>query len=187
MLNCCINRKIAREERLRQQGLSTTDSSPTDVPYPDGGSESDSVTKQNIEDDDSEDLATPKDDDSPKITIRRISNKNESDSDDEFFECDDQTPVNEQGGVKISAAGKKSSPSSPSSSSGKDKAASGSKDEESDDVFTEESGKEKTEEVQEKEAELEHKPEGRFVQCGDLKLLYRDEPLYIPVTQVRSQ
>ena len=188
MLNCCIDRKIAREERLRQQGFSTTDSSPTDISYPEGisrnTSTADSTGKADDQDDDSDNPVASKDEECTKMTVTRISLKNESDSDDEFFECDDRTPVTEQSRVTtISASGAERSQASSSKSSGGDKPVKETADDDDDDVFEEESEKEKKEEVKEKEGD-EHKPEGRLTQCGGLNLLYRDEPLYIPVTQV---
>ena len=185
MLNCCIERKLAREERLLQQGASRfSDSSPTDTSQPDGISEAssqDTESKQDKEDKPNNET----DDKGQERIVTRISvTRNDTDSEDEFFEsCDDLTPETEQGSNTVTAAssGKRKDTASKSSDGdgGEMESETSKADKEEDEVFQEEK-----EEVKEKETD-DRQHVGRLTQCGELMLVHRDEPLYIPITQVK--
>lgn len=94
--------------------------------------------------------------------VRRGSKRSESDSEDEFYECQGDDEIlegdgEEEGGAKET-----------------------SKDE------GEKGADARTETPEDEEEEKTLKPEGRLKVCGNLKLLHSDEDLYIPITQVRD-
>nr|XP_006816405.1 PREDICTED: rab3 GTPase-activating protein catalytic subunit-like [Saccoglossus kowalevskii] len=172
MLNCCIARKIARENTSMSQSSSAV-SLGTNI-QPSLSSNSflpASLSQASFGGSDRGSLAS-----SP-------SNKDEDEDDDEFFECDEDPEEGENekvGEEELAAAGN-------------------SQDVEMEDVEekdkierTEKEEKEKPEKTSDDSSPDEiafrdtvvYQPEGRLRQCGDLTLICNDdELLYIPITQ----
>ncbi|XP_071792280.1 rab3 GTPase-activating protein catalytic subunit-like isoform X2 [Asterias amurensis] len=192
MLNCCIARKKAREDRQSKPQASPDSSSfsaptPDQTPFswnsseaasPDNGFITPSASSSQLTRDELSpvgDNPSPVGDD-PVVTKDSTDGWEvtiNSDSEEEFFECADDS---------YSESPSKSASALESSEMEVEVG------EESDEVDAKEDAT-RTEKdggssmVKSDSLTIKKKPVGRLRQCGDLKLLNRDEPLYIPVTQ----
>ncbi|KAJ8320495.1 hypothetical protein KUTeg_002082 [Tegillarca granosa] len=165
MLNCCIERKIRREQLYK--GYTGDLDSPQDSPRGKLQKESSSLGTSM-----SSDSLNQSETSSRKNSKTEFSQENsgekttsvkamsiDSSSEDEFFECDETNVENAQ-----------KSENSETATEQNDK-------EESMDAESE------TSEASLYKDSLNYKPEGRLTPCQDYKLLNSEEPMYIPVTQ----
>ncbi|XP_071942593.1 rab3 GTPase-activating protein catalytic subunit-like [Antedon mediterranea] len=188
MLNCCISRKIARERRLKQTKSQTT-------------------AETNNENSSHQEITNTKEIQSSSVSVSAEeemvvdelqgsewsvkSNKTDSDSDEEFFECDDDSRHFDD---------KSSNSDEKEISEGKSGSLEGTSDDARTDTCPDASAvstvtSQQISPEEEEESSLgsietknfvdsvAHQPEGRLRQCDDLLLQSCEEPLYIPIMQ----
>lgn len=90
MLNCCIDRKKAREERRKQQSSPTKDSNLPKTSLP--SDQSDERVSPTGESSSSRGGAPSHEAVTRIVRAASSRSKDSDDSEDEFFECDDATP-----------------------------------------------------------------------------------------------
>ncbi|XP_048775837.1 rab3 GTPase-activating protein catalytic subunit-like isoform X2 [Ostrea edulis] len=171
MLNCCIERKIKREQLFKgytgQSADDMTDSGSPDDVMSSHLSTSDSEICGANESEESRYESkqhSKRDDEKEKEDIPAKRPHLDSSSDDEFFECGDEGEDSEDGCTEMEVE----------TVMAKDKSAA-----DGDMVSLEMSMTSSSSYVD----TATNKPEGRLAKSGDLKLLNSEEPLYIPITQ----
>ncbi|XP_033104847.1 rab3 GTPase-activating protein catalytic subunit-like isoform X2 [Anneissia japonica] len=155
MLNCCISRKMARERRLKQTNHQASQ-------------DQNSSSEQRA--DDNEPRSSHTLDIEESQCSLTTSNKTDSDSDDEFFECDDDSIKHFD---EVTTAITEVSSETDDGKSGTADAIRNSPDEETSSPLDSKGFVDS----------VAHQPEGRLRQCEDLLLQNSDEALFIPITQ----
>ena len=175
MLNCCIERKVARETRspltsAEEEPMEEEDQADAAVLPPTGESE-------NLEQ-----AETPADDDVVMTTKHSDKTNESSDEDDEFYECiesESSSNLTQMSADETQAEKEETTEANP-----KEEDIDGNHDNNTVTASVASESPDGAESVF--KDTFTHQPEGRLRPCGDLHLLNSEAALYIPITQEPS-